>query len=85
MFSFGRISFRFLFEVLSDESFLGETGSAFQHQQHAFKPIMIEGGTVKAYTKWERVPFNQAESEVLGRGEYGRVTKEAIAPYQFKP
>jgi hypothetical protein len=78
-------SIPFPLDKLSDESFLGEMGPFFYSQQYTFKPIVVEEGKASDHPSWSRVPFIQIESEELGRGNYGVVTKEAIAPYQFKP
>jgi hypothetical protein len=78
-------SIPFSLDYLLDESFLGDMGQAFYNQQYVFKPIMVEGGTAGEYPGWKRLPFIQSKSEELGQGSYGTVTKEAIAPYQFKP
>lgn len=77
----------YTFKDLAHPSFLNSRFKAqkFLEERFSFQPLFIEEGKIvnKKDEGW-RMPFANGESVIIGKGSYGAVTEETIAPRQYR-
>ena len=74
----------FVLEEMRRDDFLGDVyASKFMKQQFTFIPICIEAGKHNKALPGLRLPFVNENTELIGKGGFGEVTKEVIAYRQF--
>ncbi|KAI9927062.1 hypothetical protein ASPWEDRAFT_122136 [Aspergillus wentii DTO 134E9] len=70
--------------TLEDNSYLGRLWAGrFLENQYTFCPVDLKEGENGPVSKEWRLPFINTHEEIIGKGGYGKVTKEIVAGEHF--